>query len=116
MSERTRLGFRSGGVDCAAYLYKPEGASGGLLPCVVMGHGASGTMDSLFPIAERIAAAGMAALVFDYREGTAERLRMPLLVCVADRDVNASPRFAEYVANRAPRGEVKHYPAGHFDV
>ena len=51
-----------------------------------------------------------------YREGTAERLRMPLLVCVADRDVNASPRFAEYVASRAPRGEVKHYPAGHFDV
>jgi pimeloyl-ACP methyl ester carboxylesterase len=51
-----------------------------------------------------------------YRQGTAERLTMPLLVCVADRDVNASPRFAEYVVSRAPRGEVKHYPVGHFDV
>ena len=51
-----------------------------------------------------------------YRDGTAERLTMPLLVCVADRDVNASPRFAEYVASRAPRGEVKHYLVGHFDV
>jgi hypothetical protein len=41
---------------------------------------------------------------------------MPLLVCVADGDVNASPRFAAQVASRAPRGQVKHYPVGHFDV
>ena len=51
-----------------------------------------------------------------YREGTAERLRIPLLVCVADQDVNTSPRFAEYVASRTPYREVKHYSAGHFDV
>ncbi len=51
-----------------------------------------------------------------YRVGTAERLAMPLLMCVADGDVNASPRFATYVASRAPRGQVKHYPVGHFDV
>jgi hypothetical protein len=51
-----------------------------------------------------------------YREGTAERLTMPLLVCVADGDVNASPRFAEYAASRAPHREVKHYQVGPFDV
>ena len=51
-----------------------------------------------------------------YRPGTAERLRMPLLVCVADGDLEASPQFALEVAARAPRGEVRRYPVGHFDV
>jgi fermentation-respiration switch protein FrsA (DUF1100 family) len=51
-----------------------------------------------------------------YREGTAERVRMPLLVCVADDDLEASPEFAAWVAMRAPRGEVRRYPVGHFDV
>jgi len=274
MFERTRLVFDSGGVACAAYLFRPEHTTAGSVPCVVAAHGASGTAANLFPIAERFAAAGMAALVFDYRyfgesgglprqlmhterqredwqaavrlarsctgidperialwgtsfsgghviavaaddsriaavvaqvpmidawrggpsvkrpirevlglfaaaildalrsrlgrlpyllpmygrpgqaaqftdpnlqpffdalqrdsptwrnaftprlllaapryrEGTAERLHMPLLMCIADRDVNASPRFAEYVARRARHAQVKHYPVGHFDV
>lgn len=51
-----------------------------------------------------------------YRPGTAERLVMPLLVCVADRDLEASPAFAQEMAALAPRGEVQRYPAGHFDV
>jgi pimeloyl-ACP methyl ester carboxylesterase len=51
-----------------------------------------------------------------YRAGTAERLRMPLLVCVADDDLEVSPEFAAWVAMRAPRGEVRRYPVGHFDV
>ncbi len=41
---------------------------------------------------------------------------MPLLVCVADHDENASPSFAARVAKQAPRGELKRYPVGHFDV
>lgn len=48
--------------------------------------------------------------------GTAERLVMPLLVCVADQDLEASPAFAVEVAERAPLGEVRRYAAGHFDV
>ena len=64
MHERTKLSFDSGNVTCAAYLYHPSEAQG-LVPCVVMGHGASGTMESLFPLAERFAAAGLAVLVFD---------------------------------------------------
>ena len=51
-----------------------------------------------------------------YRPGTAERLQMPLLVCVADRDLEAAPDFAAEVAKRAPFGEVRRYPVGHFDV
>jgi dienelactone hydrolase len=51
-----------------------------------------------------------------YRAGTAERLRMPLLVCLADDDLEASPSFAAWVAAQAPHGEVRHYPVSHFDV
>ncbi|TMR88648.1 alpha/beta hydrolase [Nonomuraea basaltis] len=47
-------------------LYLPP-APDGQLPCVVLCHGFSGTMDRLFPHAERFAAEGVAALVFDYR-------------------------------------------------
>jgi dienelactone hydrolase len=51
-----------------------------------------------------------------YRPGTAERLRMPLLVCLADHDLEASPEFATWVVNQTPHGEVRRYPVGHFDV
>ena len=51
-----------------------------------------------------------------YRAGTAERLRMPLLVCLANHDREASPAFAMWVAKQAPHGEVRRYPVGHFDV
>ena len=56
--------FRSGDADCAAWLYRPEGATA----CVVMGHGLSAVRDQRLPAyAERFAAAGMAVLLFDYR-------------------------------------------------
>jgi len=59
--------FRSHGDSCAAWLYRPEGGSP-RAPIVVMAHGLSGTRrDGLGPFAERFAAAGMAALVFDHR-------------------------------------------------
>ena len=63
---RTEVHFRSHGVDCAGYLYRPAKASW-TLPCVVLGHGTASTMDRLFVYAEPFAAAGMAVLVFDYR-------------------------------------------------
>lgn len=50
-----------------------------------------------------------------YHDGTAEAIVTPLLVCVADGDVYANPRFQAEVGNRAPRGEVRHYPGEHFD-
>lgn len=51
-----------------------------------------------------------------YVPGTAERLRMPLLMCLADHDLQASSSFAAKVAARAPYAEIRHYPLGHFDV
>ncbi|OCB33719.1 hypothetical protein A5675_21740 [Mycobacterium malmoense] len=51
-----------------------------------------------------------------YREGTAERLRMPVLMCVGDHDLQASPRFAARVASGMKNVELHRYPVGHFDV
>jgi dienelactone hydrolase len=64
--ERADVTFASGGTTCRAWLYRP--AAGERVPCVVMAHGFGATRDAhLQPYAERFAAAGMAALVFDYR-------------------------------------------------
>jgi dienelactone hydrolase len=67
MGERTDVTFTSGGLACAAWLYRPEAADRPV-PCVVMAHGFSATREEgLADYAERFAAAGMAVLVFDYR-------------------------------------------------
>jgi uncharacterized protein len=62
--DREDLTFFSGGEACAAWRYPaPAGA-----PVVVMAHGLSGTRrDRLGAFAERFAAAGIAALLFDHR-------------------------------------------------
>lgn len=66
---REKVSFASGTVTCAGYLMLPDTrpAPGERLPCVVLAHGFSGTMDRLVPHAERFAAGGIAALIFDYR-------------------------------------------------
>lgn len=64
---REEISFRSGGELCAAWLYRPAQARGPA-GCVVLGHGFGAVREaSLATYAERFAAAGHAALVFDYR-------------------------------------------------
>ncbi|MDP8943587.1 MAG: alpha/beta hydrolase [Actinomycetota bacterium] len=64
--ERADVSFPSGQDRCAAWLYRPAGE--GPAPCVVMGGGFGGVREMrLDAYAERFAAAGLAALVFDYR-------------------------------------------------
>jgi alpha-beta hydrolase superfamily lysophospholipase len=64
---REEIEFDSGGERCAAWLY-PAAGGAARAPAVVMAHGLSGTRrDGLGPFAERFAAAGFAALVFDHR-------------------------------------------------
>jgi dienelactone hydrolase len=46
----------------------------------------------------------------------AERLGMPLRVCVADRDRETPADFAARVVERAPRGELRRYAASHFEM
>ncbi|HMT48646.1 alpha/beta hydrolase [Dietzia sp. UBA5065] len=73
MSSPVDVTFRSGSgehaADCRAWFLPAAGAEpGSERPCVVMAHGLGGTADSgLMPFAEAFAAAGYAALAFDYR-------------------------------------------------
>jgi uncharacterized protein len=69
VTRREKVAFVSGAVSCAGYLFLPEpqAGTGERLPVVILAHGFSGTMDRLLPHAERFAAGGIAALVFDYR-------------------------------------------------
>lgn len=62
------LGIPSESGDAiAATLYRPDGATGSV-PCVVMGAGGTLTQrDGIPDYAERFAAAGIAAMPFDYR-------------------------------------------------
>jgi dienelactone hydrolase len=64
--DRVDLKFPSGGDECAAWLYQPAG--GGPAPLIVMAHGFSATREQrLDAYAERFCAAGIGALLFDYR-------------------------------------------------
>ncbi|WP_249011479.1 alpha/beta hydrolase [Conexibacter sp. DBS9H8] len=52
-----------------------------------------------------------------YRPGrAAARLRCPSLFCVCDRDSVAPAERTVALVSAAPRGEIKRYPVGHFDV
>ncbi len=64
---REEIRFASAGEECAAWLFRPARADAPA-PCVVMGTGLSCVRDQGLELyAERFAAAGFAALVFDYR-------------------------------------------------
>jgi dienelactone hydrolase len=63
-ADRADVSFDSDGARCAAWLYRPERTGA----CVVLAHGWTGVREQrLDAYAERFAAAGLAALVFDYR-------------------------------------------------
>jgi alpha-beta hydrolase superfamily lysophospholipase len=65
--EREDLEFVVDGDACAAWFYPAPGGAA-TAPAVVMAHGLSGTRrDGLGPFAERFAAAGIAAFLFDHR-------------------------------------------------
>jgi pimeloyl-ACP methyl ester carboxylesterase len=52
-----------------------------------------------------------------YRPGRkTPRLAMPLLVCVCENDTTTPPASTIKAAQRAPRGELRRYPYGHFDI
>ena len=88
---RTTVDFPSGDSFCSAWLYLPDTASGEPAPVVVMGHGLGATREmGLAPYAERFAAAGLAVLVFTYRNlgdsGGAPRQVLSMSKQLADWD------------------------------
>jgi len=52
-----------------------------------------------------------------YRPGrSARKVHAPILFCICDTDAVAPAEIALRYAATAPRGEVKRYPVGHFDI
>jgi len=65
---RQSVEFPSGDSFCSAWLYRPSTTPGSPMPMVVMGHGLGATREmGLAPYAERFVDAGIAVLVFTYR-------------------------------------------------
>jgi uncharacterized protein len=45
-----------------------------------------------------------------------DRLTMPLLACLANRDEDIPVAWAQTVIARAPKGQVRRYPGSHFQL
>src|SRR5437868_2434625 len=64
-----------------------------------------------------VAAARFLLHVGLHRPGrSARKVSAPILFCICDTDAVAPPETALRYAATAPRGEVKRYPVGHFDI
>lgn len=66
---------------------------------------------------ENRVAARIALRVASYRPGRlAAKLACPALFCVCDKDSLAPAEATVKHATKAPRGEIKRYPVGHFEI
>ncbi|KAA1418828.1 alpha/beta hydrolase [Nocardioides humilatus] len=62
-------------------------------------------------------AARVAPTITRHRPGkAAKHVRMPILFCICDHDSVTPPEETLAYARTAPRGEIKRYDAGHFDI
>ena len=51
-----------------------------------------------------------------YRPGrSTKKIAYPIMFCISDTDTVTPPEETERYARTAPRGEIKHYEAGHFE-
>jgi fermentation-respiration switch protein FrsA (DUF1100 family) len=66
---------------------------------------------------QNLVAAAIAVEALRWRPGAkAGRIECPLLVQVASKDLDTPPAPAAKAAARAPKGELRRYDCGHFDV
>jgi fermentation-respiration switch protein FrsA (DUF1100 family) len=68
------------------------------------------------PWRNEVAARVMLHLGTQNPAGGVGKLQMPLLICACDKDETTPPQTAVKAAERAPKGELKRYPLGHFDI
>ncbi|BBY82572.1 alpha/beta fold hydrolase [Mycolicibacterium pulveris] len=64
----------------------------------------------------RIVALDAVAMVASSALRHARNVSAPLLVCVCDRETLMDPRYAVLVAQRAPRGQARHFDSDHFAI
>ena len=61
-------------------------------------------------------AARVAPTIMTYRPGReTPKIAFPILFCISDTDTVTPPEQTQRYAETAPRGEIKHYGAGHFE-
>ena len=64
----------------------------------------------------RVAGRSLIGMIL-YRPGrVAKDITVPILFCISRTDSVAPPVPTERYARQAPRGEIRHYDAGHFDM
>ncbi|MCP2315445.1 hypothetical protein APR12_000775 [Nocardia amikacinitolerans] len=85
---------------------------------VMTGPQAQATIDAMHSETWRNSVAPRALLqMMRYKPGDhAPRLRMPLLVCIGERDRETVAEDTVELAERAPRGELRTYPFSHFEI
>ncbi|KKB99079.1 alpha/beta hydrolase [Mycolicibacter arupensis] len=64
----------------------------------------------------RVGASDVLGIAFTSALRSSRQIAAPLLVCVSERDNLMDPRHAVTVAQRAPRGQARHYDSDHFEV
>lgn len=102
------VSFTSGGETCRAWHFLPESdalVAYGRTPGIVMGPGFAGTRDAgLVPYARRFAAAGLHAVVFDYRHFGASGGEPRQLISIKQQldDWAAAANFAREIAGADP--------------
>lgn len=64
----------------------------------------------------RVGASDVLGIAFTSALRSAREIAAPLLVCVSQRDNLMAPRHALTVAQRAHRGQARHYDSDHFEV
>jgi uncharacterized protein len=65
---KTEVWFKSGGIDCNAWLYKPDNQANDKIPIIIMAHGFGGLKKySITPYAQQFVENGYGVLLFDYR-------------------------------------------------
>jgi dienelactone hydrolase len=106
-SNRRTVSFPSGDSFCMAWLYLPESSTEARPPIVVMGHGFGATRElGLAPYAERFVDAGLAVLVFTYRNlgdsgsGPRQVLSMPKQLADWDAAIAYAARLPEVDGGR----------------
>lgn len=98
--------FPSGDGQCAAWLWRPDSTPAA---CVVLGHGFSATKEArLDAYGDRFAAAGYAALAFDYRHfgGSSGQPRELLDISLQLEDWRAAVAFARQIEGVDPERVV----------
>lgn len=63
-----------------------------------------------------VAPRGLFGMIRYKPSDVATRLRMPVLVCIAEADREVPPELSRRIAEEAPRGELRSYPVSHFEI